>query len=89
MVAKKKKDKRKKRKGKDDRTLIISNLPYYNLIFCGLEWTEEKWQSQGICGYILPPFVKAHRAGLLHSSEFHSENSRCTLHGSDGTCGKA
>jgi hypothetical protein len=29
--------------GKDDRTLIRSNLTIFNLIFCGPEWTEEKW----------------------------------------------
>jgi hypothetical protein len=49
------KKKRKKRKGKDDRTLTRSNLIYFNLIFCGPERTEEKWQSEGICGYIRPP----------------------------------
>jgi hypothetical protein len=47
--------KRKKRKGKNDRTLTRSNLTYFDLIFCGPEQTEEKWQSQGICGYIHPP----------------------------------
>jgi hypothetical protein len=52
MVAKKKKE--KKRKGKDDRTLIKSNLTYLNLIFCGPERTEEKWHSQGSFGYIHP-----------------------------------
>ncbi len=35
--------------------LIRSNLTIFNLIFCGPEQTEEKWQSQGICGYIHPP----------------------------------
>jgi hypothetical protein len=56
MVAnKRRKKKRKKRKGKDDRTLTRSNLTVFNLILCGPEWTEEKWQSQGICGYIHPP----------------------------------
>jgi hypothetical protein len=56
MVAKKRrKKKRKKRKGKDDRTLIRSNLTYLNLIFCGPEWAEEKWYSQGSYGYIYPP----------------------------------
>ncbi len=52
---KKKKEKRKKRKGKDDRTPIRSDLTIFNLIFCGPERTEEKWQSQGICGYIHSP----------------------------------
>ncbi len=50
MVAKKeerKKEKEKKRK--DDTTLIRSDLAIFNLIFCGPEWTEEKWQLQGIC----------------------------------------
>jgi hypothetical protein len=43
MVAKKEeRQKREKRKGKDDRTLIRSNLTYLNLIFCGPEWTKEK-----------------------------------------------
>jgi hypothetical protein len=56
MVAKKRRNKkRKKRKGKDDRTLIKSDFTLFNLIFCGPERTEEKWQSQGICGYIHPP----------------------------------
>jgi hypothetical protein len=35
--------KEKKRKGKDDRTLIRSNLTILNLIFCSPERTEEKW----------------------------------------------
>jgi hypothetical protein len=54
-----KKEDRKKgktEKGKSDRRLIRSNLTIFNLIFCGPEWTEEKWQSQGICGFIHPPF---------------------------------
>jgi hypothetical protein len=51
----KKKRKKKKKKGKDDRTLIRSDLTYLNLNFCGPERTEEKWQSQGSCGYIHPP----------------------------------
>jgi hypothetical protein len=56
MVAKKEERKKEKReKGKDDRTLIRSNLTIFNLIFCGPEWTKEKWQSQGICRYIHPP----------------------------------
>ncbi len=56
MVAKKRRKKiRKKRKGKDDRTLIRSDLTIFNLIICGPEWTVEKCQSQGICGYIHPP----------------------------------
>jgi hypothetical protein len=55
-VAKKRRNKQtKKRKGKDDRMLIRSNLTIFNLIFCGPEWTEEIWQSQGFCGYIHPP----------------------------------
>jgi hypothetical protein len=57
-LQKKKKEERKKiRKGKDDRMLIGSNLISFNLIFCGPERTEEKWQLKGICGYILPPFA--------------------------------
>jgi hypothetical protein len=44
MVSKKRrKEKRKKRIGKDDRMLIRSNLTYLNFIFCGPGWTEEKW----------------------------------------------
>jgi hypothetical protein len=50
MVAKKKKEKRKRETGKDDRMLIRSDLTIFNLIFCGPERTEEK----GICGYIHP-----------------------------------
>jgi hypothetical protein len=43
MVAKKgKKKKREKRKGKDDTTLIRSNLTHFNLIFYGPARTEEK-----------------------------------------------
>jgi hypothetical protein len=38
MVAKKRE---KKRKGKDGRTLIRSNLNYLILIFCGPEQTEK------------------------------------------------
>ncbi len=53
-LQKKMKDKMKERKGKDDRMLIRSDLTF-NLIFCGPKRTEEKWQSQGICGYIHPP----------------------------------
>jgi hypothetical protein len=52
---KKRRKKEKREKGKDDRMLIRSDLSIFNLIFCGPEWTEEKWQSQGICGYIHPP----------------------------------
>ncbi len=52
---KRRKKKREKRKGKDDRTLIRSNLTYLNLIFCGPEQTEEKWHSQGSYGDIRPP----------------------------------
>ncbi len=37
----KKKEKRGKRKRKDDKMLIRSNLTYFNLIFCSPEWTEE------------------------------------------------
>jgi hypothetical protein len=38
------KEKKKKREtGNDDRTLIRSNLTIFNVIFCGPEWTEEKW----------------------------------------------
>jgi hypothetical protein len=56
MVAKKEERKKEKReKGKDDRTLIRSDLTYLNLIFYGPEWTEEKWHSQGSSGYIHPP----------------------------------
>ena len=56
MVAKKEERKKEKReKGKDDRTLIRSDLTYLNLIFYGPEWTEEKWHSQGSYGYIHPP----------------------------------
>ncbi len=55
MVAKKRNKKRKKRKGKDDRKLLKSDMTYLNLIFCGLERTEENWQSQESCGYIHPP----------------------------------
>ncbi len=51
---KKERKKEKKRKRKVDRMLIRSNLTYLNLIFCCPEWTEEKWQSQGSCGYIHP-----------------------------------
>ncbi len=35
--------------------LIRSDLTYLNMIFCGPEQTEGKWQSQGSCGYIHPP----------------------------------
>jgi hypothetical protein len=52
---KRRKKKREKRKGKDDRSLIKSDLTCLNLIFCGPEWTEEKWHSQGSYGYIHPP----------------------------------
>ncbi len=46
IVAKKEDRKTEKReKGKDDRMLISSKLTIFNLIFCGPEWTEEKWQS--------------------------------------------
>ncbi len=41
-----KKEERKKEKretGKDDRMLIRSDLTIFNLIFCGPERTEEKW----------------------------------------------
>ncbi len=56
MVAKKEESKNEKReKGKDNRMLIRSSLTYLNLIFCDPEWTEEKWHSQGIYGYIHPP----------------------------------
>jgi hypothetical protein len=56
MVAKKEERKKEKReKGKSDRRLIRCDLTIFNLIFCGLEWTEEKWQSPLICGYIHPP----------------------------------
>jgi hypothetical protein len=56
MVAKKEERKKEKReKRKDDRMLIRSDLTIFNLIFSGPERTEEKWQSQGICGYIHPP----------------------------------
>jgi hypothetical protein len=55
MVAKKRqKKKREKRKWKDDRTLIKNANTYLNLIFCGPEWTDEKWHSQGSCGKIQP-----------------------------------
>jgi hypothetical protein len=40
---KKERKKDKREKGKDDRTLIRSNLTIFNLIFCGPEQTEEKW----------------------------------------------
>jgi hypothetical protein len=33
----------KRETGKDDRTLIRSDLTIFNLIFCGPERTEEKW----------------------------------------------
>jgi hypothetical protein len=41
-----KKEERKKENrvtGKDDKTLIRSDLTNFNLIFCGPEGTEEKW----------------------------------------------
>jgi hypothetical protein len=56
MVAKKEeRNKEKREKGKDDRMLIRTDLTILNLIFCGPERTEEKWPSQGICGFIHPP----------------------------------
>ena len=56
MVAKKEERKKEKReKRKDDKMLIRSGLTIFNLIFSGPEWTEEKWQSQGICDYIHSP----------------------------------
>ena len=49
MVAKKEERKRKKRKGKDDRMLLIrSDLTYLNLIFCGPERTEENGTHKGV-----------------------------------------
>jgi hypothetical protein len=54
-LQKKKKEKWKRRKGKDDRMLIRSNLTFLNLIFCGPEWTEEKWHSQGSYGTSIHP----------------------------------
>jgi hypothetical protein len=45
MVAKKKRKKEKRETGKDDRTLIRSNLTIFNLIFCGPERAEEKMVS--------------------------------------------
>jgi hypothetical protein len=57
-LQKKERKKEKKRKGKDDRTLIRSDLTYLPL---DLLWSQmdkrKKWQLQGICGYILPPFA--------------------------------
>jgi hypothetical protein len=45
MVAKEEERKKeKKRKGKDDRTLIRSDLTYLLLIFCGLERTKEEME---------------------------------------------
>jgi hypothetical protein len=41
------KEERKKEKretGKDDRMLTRSNLTIFKSIFCGPEWTEEKWE---------------------------------------------
>ncbi len=35
--------------------LIRNNLINLNLIFCGPEQTEEKWQSQGSYGHIHSP----------------------------------
>jgi hypothetical protein len=70
MVAKKEeRNKEKKRNGKDDRTLIRSNLIYLNLIFCGPERTEEKWHSQGSYGYIHPPmYVQSLQVtGVVHA----------------------
>jgi hypothetical protein len=42
-LQKRKKKKEKRKTGKDDRTLIRSNLTIFNLIFCGPEQTEGKW----------------------------------------------
>jgi hypothetical protein len=42
-LQKRRKKKRKREMGKDDRTLIRSNLTIFNLIFCGPERTEENW----------------------------------------------
>jgi hypothetical protein len=57
MLARKdERKKRKKRKWKDDRMLIRSDLTFSNSIFCGPKRTEEKWHSQGSYGYIHPPF---------------------------------
>jgi hypothetical protein len=66
LLQKKKKEKEKKRKGKDDRKLLRNDLTYLNLIFCGPEWTEENWQSQGRCGYIHPP-------SLMHSLQVNMD----------------
>jgi hypothetical protein len=40
---KEERNKEKKETGKDDRMLIRSDLTIFNLIFCGPERTEEKW----------------------------------------------
>jgi hypothetical protein len=42
-LQKRRKKKRKRETGKDNRMLIRSDLTIFNLIFCGPEQTEEKW----------------------------------------------